>query len=73
MAFKTDSDPLNRLQAMIQVNAHLLEEDDVRELNDIYKELVGEYHNYENEVELNEKLLGEIEELKTKTRMEILK
>lgn len=73
MTYKTDSDSLNRLQMMIQLNAHLLEEDDVRELNDIYKELVCEYHNYENEVELNEKLLGELEELKTKTRMGIFK
>ena len=73
MHYKTDSDPLNRLQAMIQINAHLLSEIDVREFNSIYSELVSEYHSYENEISMNEQLLSEIAALKTKTRMGILK
>lgn len=64
MIFKTDSEPLNRLQSLIRVNAHLLSEDDVREFNEIYEELVEEYCNFENEVSLNEQLITENEMLK---------
>lgn len=73
MTFKTDSEPLNRLRAVIQTNAHLLSEEDVNELNDIYKELESEYNSFENEVTMNEKLMDEMETLKTKTRMEMSK
>lgn len=73
MTFKTDSEPLNRLQTMIQANAHLLSEDDVREFNSIYNELIEEYQSYENEINMNEQLLSEIDMLKTKNRMGILK
>lgn len=66
MNYKADSDPLNRLRAMIQVNAHLLSEDVVREFNDIYKELEEEYHTFENEVSMNEQLMAELDALKVK-------
>lgn len=66
MNYKTDSEPLNRLRAMIQVNAHLLSEDAVREFNDIYKELEEEYHTFENEVSMNEQLMAELDALKVK-------
>lgn len=66
MNYKTDSEPLNRLRAMIQVNAHLLSEDVVREFNDIYKDLEEEYHTFENEVSMNEQLMAELDALKVK-------
>lgn len=70
--FKTDSEPLNRLAEIINTNAHLLSETTVKELQSIYSELNNEYMLFENEVELNERLLGENEELRNKIRQESL-
>lgn len=67
MNYKTDSEPLNKLQTLVRMNAHLLSEDDVKAFNNIYKELVSEYQQYENEVLFNEILIEENEKLKSLT------
>ena len=67
LRYKTDSEPLNRLQTLIRVNVHLMSEDDAKAFNEVYKELVGEYQQYENEVLFNETLIEENERLKSLT------
>lgn len=70
--FVTDSVPLNRLAEIINTHTHLLSDVSVEELRSIYSELVNEYVLFENEVELNERLLSENEELRNKINQEAL-
>lgn len=63
--YKTDNESLNRLVTIINVNAHLLDETTVRELQDVYRDLVNDYILFEQEVDFNEQLLEENEQLKS--------